>query len=354
MSRFLVSKYSDLEAYTPGEQPKDRKYIKLNTNESPYPPSEGVLRAVNSSQAELLRLYPDPTCSQLKGKIAGLYGLAPENVFISNSSDDMLNIAFTAFASDEKPAYYPDITYGFYKVFSKLHGTKTKIFPLKEDFTIDPQDYMGLAEGLIVITNPNAPTGLALSPEDIKKICLGSPDCIVIADEAYVDFGAESCVKLIGGLENLIVCRTYSKSMSMAGARLGFAFASKEIIQDLEKIKYSTNPYSVNRITLAAGEAAIDDIEYYRNNCRKIIETREKTSQELKKLGFELTDSKANFIFAKSDKLPGKLIFEKLREKGILVRRFEQDRISEYLRITVGSPEEMQALTEALKDILSK
>lgn len=353
MSRFLVSKYQDLTEYTPGEQPRDKKYIKLNTNESPYPPSRGVLEAVNASQAALLRLYPDPTCLNLKEKLAGLYGLKRENIFVSNSSDDVLNHAFTAFASDEKTACFADITYGFYKVFAKLHGTKTAVFPLKSDFSIDPHDYMGIKDSLIVIANPNAPTGMALSPDAIREICLKSPDCAVIVDEAYVDFGAESCVGLIGELDNLIVCRTYSKSMSMAGARLGFAMANAELISDLEKIKYSTNPYAVNRITLAAGEAAIDDIDYYRENCRKIIKTRDATAQKLKEMGFEMTDSKANFLFVKTDRMSGKLIFERLREKGILVRRFDEPRISDYLRITVGTPEEMDALADALKDILA-
>ncbi len=354
MSRFLVSRYQDLTAYTPGEQPRDRKYIKLNTNESPYPPSQGVINAVNASEAALLRLYPDPTCANLKKKLAQTYGLKSENVFVSNSSDDVLNTAFTAFASNERNAYFADITYGFYKVFCRLHGTQAVVFPLKSDFTIDCSDYAGLKSGLIVIANPNAPTGIALTPNDIKGICLDSPGCAVIVDEAYVDFGAQSCVSMIGELENLIVCRTYSKSMSMAGARLGFALAGREIISDLEKIKYSTNPYSVNRITLAAGEAALDDIEYYSGNCQKIARTREKTASSLKEMGFELTDSRANFVFARTGKMPGKLIFERLRENGILVRRFDDDRISDYLRITIGTPEEMDALIQALRKILSE
>lgn len=352
MSRFLISKYQTLEAYTPGEQPRDKKYIKLNTNESPYPPSEGVLKAVNSSEAELLRLYPDPTCKVLKGKIAKNYNINPENVFVSNSSDDLLNIAFMAFAGNEKKAYFADITYGFYEVFSALHSVKAEIIPLKDGFKLDCRDYMDLKNGFIVIANPNAPSGLAVSPEEIKEICRKSPECVVLIDEAYVDFGAKSSVSLIGECDNLIVARTFSKSMSMAGARLGFAMANEELIKDLEKIKYSTNPYSVNRITLAAGEAAMDDIDYYRENCRRIIKTREKTMKSLYDLGFTFTDSKANFIFAKTDKMHGREIFDGLKERGILVRRFDKEKISEYLRISVGTSEDMEALIFAVKDIL--
>lgn len=354
MSRFLISKYQDLEAYIPGEQPRDRSYIKLNTNESPYPPSPGVLAAVNSSQAELLRLYPDPTCGVLKNKLASLYGLDSENIFVSNSSDDMLNIAFTAFAGDEKKAYFANITYGFYKVFAKLHNCEAVIFDLKNGFKLDSSDYIGLKQGLIVIANPNAPTGLMISLDEIRNICCGSPECVVIIDEAYVDFGAQSAVSLLSECENLIVCRTFSKSMSMAGARLGFAMSSKELISDLERIKYSTNPYSVNRLTMAAGEAAVDDIDYYRSNCAKIIATRENTMRELSRLGFEFTDSKANFIFARCRSISGRVIFERLRESGILVRRFDENGIDDYLRITIGSESDMQTLVSALKRILSE
>lgn len=352
MSRFIIDKYQNLQAYVPGEQPADKKYIKLNTNESPYPPSPGVLKAVNSKEAELLRLYPDPTCSALKQKLASVYGVNTENIFVSSSSDDLLNMAFMAFAGDRKKAYFADITYGFYEVFSQLHSVDAKIIPLKDDFSLDYRDYEGIKDGLIVIANPNAPTGLAISPEDIKKICLASPDSVVLVDEAYVNFGAESCLYLIWELENLIVSRTFSKSMSMAGARLGFAMAQKELISDLEKIKYSTNPYSVNRITLAAGEAAADEIEYYCNNSRKIIQTRAKTMKSLENLGFTFTDSKANFIFCRTDKMPGKAIYDRLRERGILVRRFDKERISDYLRISIGTEKDMEALVLTLKDIL--
>lgn len=351
MSKFLIPKYQELEAYTPGEQPRDKKYIKLNTNESPYPPSEGVLKVINSEQASLLRLYPDPTCKELKEKLAGLYGLSRENIFATNSSDDVLNTAFIAFASDQKPAYYADITYGFYKVFAKLHSVKSTVFPLKDDFTLDYSDYIGLGSGLIVIANPNAPTGLSIGLDKIKAICLGSPECVVVVDEAYVDFGGESALALLPCCPNLIVCRTFSKSMSMAGARLGFAMASKELISDLEKIKYSTNPYSVNRLTMAAGIAAVDDYDYYRQNCQRIMKTREKTALALKNLGFEMTDSKTNFIFAKTARMSGKELFQRLKDNGILVRRFDDEKIDNYLRITVGSEEEMEILISTIERI---
>ncbi len=354
MSRFLIGEYQSLEEYTPGEQPRDRKYIKLNTNESPYPPSDGVLKAVNSSEAALLRLYPDPTCFALKEGLAGLFGLKSENVFVTNSSDDVLNMAFTAFAGREKPAYYADITYGFYKVFATLHGCKSVVFPLKDGFKLDSGDYMNLKGGLIAIANPNAPTGLEIGLDEIRNICKSSPDCVVLIDEAYVDFGGTTAIPLLSECENLIVCRTFSKSASMAGARLGFALASKELIADLEKIKYSTNPYSVNRITLAAGEAAVKDADYYRANCAKIISTREKTAKALKCMGFEMTDSKANFLFARYPMMSGKEIFARLKESGILVRRFDQPRIEEYLRITIGSESEMETLVNTLERIVGK
>lgn len=354
MSRFLISKYQSMQAYTPGEQPTDKKYIKLNTNESPYPPSEGVLKAVNSSEAELLRLYPDPTCKRLKEKIAQHYCVSSENVFISNSSDDMLNLSFMAFAGTQKPAHFADITYGFYEVFSELHSVKANVIPLKDDFTIDISDYMNLEPGLIIITNPNAPTGLALTPDDIRKICQYNPDSVVLVDEAYVNFGAQSSAPLIWEFDNVIIARTFSKSMSMAGARLGYAIAPKELISDLEKLKYSTNPYSVNRITLAAGEAAVDEADYYRDNCRKIMQTRQYTMKKLAELGFEFTDSKANFIFCRTDKMSGEKIFNELKKRGILVRRFDKERIIDYLRISIGTQSDMQSLIAVLEEILKE
>ena len=277
MSRFFSSKLSKLTAYTPGEQPKDMQYIKLNTNESPYPPSKRVLDAISGDEVSKLNLYSDPTCRALKSSIAELYGVNYENVFVSNGSDDILNFSFMAFCEGEKRGVkFPEISYGFYSVYAELHGASYKAIPLMSDFSIDINDYMG-NDANVVIANPNAPTGIALSLADIEKIVTANPDYLVLIDEAYVDFGGESAIELTKKYSNLLVVCTFSKSRSLAGARLGFAIANEEIIADLEKIKYSTNPYNINRLSLIAGEMAILDNDYYMDNCKKIIETREYT-----------------------------------------------------------------------------
>jgi len=350
MSRFLNSKYTELEVYTPGEQPRDMKYIKLNTNESPYPPSPAVLAVVNADQAELLRLYSDPECKNLKNSIAKLYGVNPENIYLSNGSDDILNFAFMAFTEGGKAAF-PEISYGFYKVFAQLYGIECRKIPLREDFSIDPEDYCGLGS-FIVIANPNAPTGRTISLEDIEKILRTNPDNVVVIDEAYVDFGGQSCYPLIKKYKNLLVVQTFSKSRSMAGARLGFAFADEELIADLKRIKFSTNPYNVNRLTLAAGEAAINENDYYMENCRRIMATRDRTTAELEKLGFTVIPSKANFIFAKSDKIGGQELYEELKKRGILIRHFSDPKIADYNRITIGTDDEMTVLVNTIKNIL--
>lgn len=354
MSRFLSSKYKDLEAYTPGEQPRDMKYIKLNTNESPYPPSKRVVDALSSEEVLKLNLYSDPTAKALKTRIAELYGVEYENVFVSNGSDDILNFSFMAFCEGEKRGVrFPEISYGFYSVYAELHGASYKAIPLKDDFSIDIADYMK-NDASVVIANPNAPTGIALALSDIEKIVMANPDNLVLIDEAYVDFGGESAVALTKKYSNLLVVGTFSKSRSLAGARLGFAIANKEIIADLEKIKYSTNPYNINRLSLIAGEMAILDNAYYMDNCKKIIETREYTQKKLRELGFSLTESKANFIFAKSDKIGGKELYSALKSRGILVRHFDKEKIKDYNRITVGTREEMDALISAITDILKE
>ena len=350
MSRFLNSKYTELEVYTPGEQPRDMQYIKLNTNESPYPPSPAVLEAVNSQQAELLRLYSDPECRGLRTALADLYGLKPENVYLSNGSDDILNFAFMAFTEGGKAAF-PEISYGFYKVFAQLYGIECRKIPLREDFSIDPEDYCELG-CFTVIANPNAPTGRTISLEDIEKILRTNPDNVVVIDEAYVDFGGQSCYPLIKKYKNLLVVQTFSKSRSMAGARLGFAFADEELISDLKRIKFSTNPYNVNRLTLAAGEAAIRENDYYMENCRRIMATRDRTTAELEKLGFTVIPSKANFIFAKSDRIGGQELYETLKKRGILIRHFSDPKITDYNRITIGTDDEMTVLVNTIKNIL--
>ena len=354
MSRFLSSKYLSLEAYTPGEQPRDMKYIKLNTNESPYPPSKRVVDALSSEEVLRLNLYSDPTCRALKTSIAELYGVEYENVFVSNGSDDILNFSFMAFCEGEKRRVkFPEISYGFYSVYAELHGVSYKAIPLKDDFSIDIADYMG-NDATVVIANPNAPTGIALTLDEVESIVKANPDNLVLIDEAYVDFGGESAIELTKKYSNLLVVCTFSKSRSLAGARLGFAIANKEIIADLEKIKYSTNPYNINRLSLIAGEMAIRDNDYYMDNCKRIIKTREYTQERLVELGFEVTDSKANFIFAKSDKIGGKELYLKLKERGILVRHFDKEKIKDYNRITVGTQEEMEALISAITEILKE
>ena len=347
MSKFLAPRLASLEAYTPGEQPKDRKYIKLNTNESPYPPSPEVLEAVNGDAVASLNLYPDPTCSVLREKLAQRYGVSSENVFVSNGSDDILNFAFMAFCTEEKGMAFPDITYGFYKVFAELHGVKAKVIPLLSDFSVNVEAFCGVGMN-IALANPNAPTGIALSLCEIERILKSNSKSVVIVDEAYVDFGAESAVSLVGKYDNLIVVRTFSKSRSMAGARLGFAISSPEIIEDLEKLKYSTNPYDINRLTQIAGAAAIDSDGYYFKNVKRITETREYTEKALLSLGFEVIPSKANFLFARHPDFSGEWLYKSLRENGILVRHFGGERIKEYLRITVGTAEEMDSLVKAL------
>ncbi len=351
MSRFLSGLYKSLEEYTPGEQPRDKKYIKLNTNESPFCPSEAVVRAINRAAVEDLRLYSDPESKELKEALAERYGVAFENVYVANGSDDILSFAFMAFGRDG--AVYPEISYGFYSVFANLYGIVPCEIPLERDFSIDYKKYCNTGK-FTVIANPNAPTGIALPLWQIEEIVKSNPENVVLIDEAYVDFGGESALPLIEKYDNLLVVRTFSKSRSMAGARLGFAFASREIIADLEKLKYSTNPYNINRLTQKAGVAALSEDEYYMENCRKIAENRAFATEELVKLGFEATDSKANFIFVRSDKISGGELYTRLREKGILIRHFSKPAIADYNRITVGSREEMEALIEAVKKIMEE
>ena len=351
MSQFLDERYSGLEAYVPGEQPQDKKYIKLNTNESPYPPSEEVINAVNKEQTELLRLYPDPDGRVLTKKLADYYGVKSENVFLANGSDDILNFAFMAYGANGRKSYFADITYGFYSVFANLHLSDYTEIPLNDDFSINVDAFCG-KDGIIFIANPNAPTGIALNLSDIEKILESNKDNVVVIDEAYVDFGAESAVKLVDKYNNLLVVQTYSKSRSMAGARLGFAIGSKEIIGDLHKLRYSTNPYNINRLTLVAGEKTIDSQSYYDDNCEKIMKTREYTKKELENLGFSVLDSKANFLFAQSDKIDGEELYLELKDKGILVRHFTAQRIKNFNRITIGTQEQMEILIKTIKEIM--
>lgn len=353
MSKFLSRRFSSLVPYTPGEQPRDMEYVKLNTNESPFPPSPKVIEAVNSDEVKKLNLYPDPTGKALISKLAQTYDVGEENVFISNGSDDILNFSFMAFCDKDKGAAFPEISYGFYEVYAELYGVEYKKVPLNNDFSINISDYFE-ANKTVVIANPNAPTGLALTTAQVEEILKANPNDVVIIDEAYVDFGAESCVPLTKKYNNLIVVMTYSKSRSLAGGRLGFAVADKELIQDLNTIKYSTNPYNINRLTMAAGIASLEDAEYYRNCNKNTAEVREYTKAELQKRGFTLTDSKANFLFAKSDKIGGEEYYLSLKARGVLVRHFRNDKIKDYVRITIGTKEQMDILLSKTDDILSE
>lgn len=350
MSRFFSSNLSSLVPYVPGEQPRDMQYVKLNTNESPFPPSEKAVTAAKE-EAERLRLYSDPTCLFLTEKASEIYGVSKENIIFSNGSDEILYFAFEAFCDEKHPAVFADITYGFYPVFAEMARVPYREIPLKEDFSLGIDNYIGI-NGTVFIANPNAPTGIALSLSDIEKIVSSNRDSVVVIDEAYVDFGAESAVPLTEKYDNLLIVQTFSKSRSMAGARLGFAIGNKDLITDLNTVKYSVNPYNINRMTMAAGIGAFCDEEYTKKNCRIIAENREWLVGELQPLGFEMTDSKSNFIFAKPDKITAQDLYLSLKEKGVLVRWFSKERIRDYVRITVGTKEQLGILVEKTKEIL--
>ena len=351
MSRYLKSRYETLEVYTPGEQPQDMVYTKLNTNESPYPAAPQVVAAIGRKQVEDLRLYSDPDCKPLIRKLAETYGVETKNIFVSNGSDDILNFAFMAFSGDPAEAMFPDVTYGFYQVYADLHQIRAKIVPLTDDFSIDYRQYLA-QNCMIVLANPNAQVGRALSLAQMEEIISSNPDHVVVVDEAYVDFGAESCVPLTKKYENLLVVQTFSKSRSLAGARLGFAVGHEGLIQDLNRIKFSTNPYNVNRLTMAAGVAALEAEDYYRVNCEKIMDARAYTTRGLEALGFRVIPSLANFVFAEHPEYEGEMLYQELKKRGILIRHFSSKRIKNFNRITIGTTEQMQLLLDTLRDIM--
>ena len=352
MSRFFSAKFDALTPYTPGEQPRDQLYIKLNTNESPFPPSPKA-QARAAAELDKLQLYSDPTCANLVAEAAKVLGVAEDEILFSNGSDEVLNFAFMAFCDENCPAIFPDITYGFYKVFAKLNGIPYQEIPLKEDYSLDIADYFG-KKATIFIANPNAPTGLYLSLGQIEDILKANPDNVVVIDEAYIDFGGESAIPLTKKYDNLLVVQTFSKSRSLAGGRLGFAVGCRELIQDLNTIKYSTNPYNVNRMTMAAGVGALEDDAYFRSNCQAIMDNRTWTTAELDALGFDTLPSLTNFIFTKSNAIPGKMLYQKLKERGILVRHFDTPRLTDHVRVTIGSKEQMAAFIRATKEILEE
>ena len=352
MSKFISQKLDELEAYVPGEQPQDKSYVKLNTNESPFPPSPYAERLARQA-AGSLNLYCDPECGVLTSVAAEAFGVKKGNVIFTNGSDEVLNFAFLAFCDQKTPAVFPDVTYGFYPVFAKVNGVPYREIPLTSSMEIDVKEYFD-AKGTIFIANPNAPTGIALPLADIEAILKNNPNNVVVVDEAYVDFGGESALSLLGKYDNLLVTRTFSKSCSLAGGRLGIGFASEEIIADLNKIKYSTNPYNVNSMTAAAGVGAILDREYFEANVSTIKENRAYMTAGLEKLGFTVLPSSANFIFAKRAGISGKDLYLSLKEKGVLVRYFDKARLTEFVRITVGTKEQVDALLAATQKTLEE
>lgn len=352
MSRFLSREAARLDPYTPGEQPQDQQYIKLNTNESPFPPAPKVIKALSRAEILKLNLYSDPTCGQLNEALARRYELQPENVITGNGSDEILGFAFRAFCGEGKGVAHADITYGFYKAQAALFGLDATVIPLREDFTLHVDDYMDFP-GTVVIANPNAPTGMTVPREDIQRLLEADPNRVVIVDEAYVDFGAESCVPMIFRYDNLLVTQTMSKSRSLAGGRVGFALGSAELIAALNRVKYSFNPYNVNRLSLIAGAAAVEDEAYFQKCTSAIRGNREWTARELEQLGFTVLPSQANFLFAKSDKISGGDLYRKLKESGILVRWWAgSGRIQDFVRITIGSLEQMVALVDEVSRLL--
>ncbi len=352
MSRFLSASRSALVPYTPGEQPRERKYIKLNTNESPFPPSEKAVLAATKA-AERVHLYSDPTCKVLVEALADMYDVDTNQVICTNGSDEVLDFAFQAFCDKNTPAVFPDITYGFYPVFAERNGIPYETLPLTDNLTIRVDDYVGVGK-TIFIANPNAPTGIPLTLAELERIVASNPNNVVVIDEAYVDFGAESCVKFVKKYDNLLVTQTFSKSRSMAGARLGFGIGNAALIADLHTIRYATNPYNVNSMTMLAGLGVLADEEYTRENCQTVMKNRAYTVAELERRGFIMTDSYANFIFAKHPDLDGEKLYLKLKDMGILVRHFNNPRIADYNRITIGKREEMQALILAIDTILKE
>ena len=350
MHDFISERVTKLTPYSPGEQPQDRKYVKLNTNESPYPPSSGVTAAVRE-EAENLRLYSDPENRLLVETLADAYGLNPEEITVGNGSDELLNFAFIAFCDQDCPALFPDITYGFYPVFANVNGLPYEEIPLTDSLEIYLPDYLD-RKGTVFLANPNAPTGVAKSRKELEAFLNRRPDSLLVVDEAYVDFGAESMLPLIRKYNNLLVIQTFSKSRSLAGARLGFAVGSPELIHALNTLRYSTNPYNVNRMTSAAGIAALREQQYYSDNCARIMQTREYTAEALKAMGFVLPDSKSNFLFARHPQVDGWTLYRELKAKGVLVRHFAKTRTAPYIRVTIGTREEMDVFLKETKSVL--
>lgn len=350
MNTKIIDKIRKVEPYVPGEQPRN-KVIKLNTNENPYPPAPGVARALREMDADRLRLYPDPSVEELTSALAEYYGVGKDQIFVGVGSDDVLSMCFLTFFNSPKPVLFPDITYSFYKVWAELYRIPYECPKLDGEFRIVKEDYYR-ENGGIIFPNPNAPTAIYEGLDFVEDILVHNPDVAVIVDEAYVDFAGRSALELIGRYENLIVVQTFSKSRSMAGMRIGYAISNPELIQYLNDVKYSFNSYTMNQASIACGVEAVKDREYFEQTVKKIVETREWAKGELKKLGFEFTDSRTNFIFAAHPRHDAGELFEALKQKEIYVRHWDSERIRQYLRITVGTKEEMEQLFAALRECL--
>lgn len=339
--------------YTPGEQPQNPNVIKLNTNECPYPPAPGVVKALQSFQADALRLYPDPAASDLTKALADYYGVKQSEVFVGVGSDDVLAMIFMTFFNSKKPLLFPDITYSFYDVWADLFRIPYRQIPLNDEFEINKEDYIGKECGGIIFPNPNAPTGVLVDLAFIEDIVKANPDVIVVVDEAYIDFGGVSALPLIQKYDNLLVVQTFSKSRAMAGIRIGYAFGCEKLIKYLSDVKFSFNSYTMNRPALSLGVEAVRDDAYFKEIVGKIVNTREWVKKELKELGFVFKDSMSNFIFATHPDYDIVNIFEELRKRDIYVRHFNGERIKDYLRISIGTDEEMKTLINTIKEIVA-
>lgn len=352
MSKYWSSTLKNIKPYTPGEQPKDKKYIKLNTNENPYPPSPRVIEAIIQVTDESLRLYPDPVCDLLRESIAAYYKVKKEQVFAGNGSDELLAFAYPAFFEPAgKPILFAEITYSFYPAYAQLFNTNFQLIEVDDEFNIPAEGYLQ-ENGGIIIANPNAPTGRGISLTTIKTILQRNKDSVVIIDEAYIDFGGESAIGLINDYPNLLVIQTMSKSRSLAGLRIGFAIGNEELIEGITRIKDSINSYTLDRLALAGAVEAIKDDTYFQETRAKIIKTRERIANRLKEIGFQVIPSQANFIFISHPQYPGSTLFQQLREKGILVRYFNKPKIDNFLRVTIGTDAEMDKLLETFAAIV--
>jgi histidinol-phosphate aminotransferase len=340
-----------VEPYVPGEQPDKARMIKLNTNENPYPPAPGVERALREMQADSLRLYPDPAASSLRDTLADYYGLNPEQVFVGVGSDDVLAMAFLTFFNSDKPILFPDISYSFYRVWADLYRIPYECPALDAEFRIRPEDYYK-ENGGVIFPNPNAPTSVRMPLSEVEDIIRHNSDVVVIVDEAYIDFGGESALKLTEKYENLLVVQTFSKSRAMAGMRIGYAMGNPKLIQAMNDVKYSFNSYTMNRTSLVLGAEAVKDDAYFRECLAKIMATRDRTAARLRELGFTFPDPYANFIFASHRTVPAKELFAALREQDIYVRYFDAPRIDNYLRITIGTDEQMDVFLQFLERYL--